>query len=105
MLNERSTVISIKVHGCPRAALVETHLASKKLRCGSISSKSRKNMANELSGDAELTAQCTATRMFAIHQATALFCALAEKKLIDPQHVFATNEALALGFEQMAANI
>ena len=62
-------------------------------------------MPDELSGDAELTAQCTATRMFAIYQATALFWALAEKKLIDPQHVFATNEALALGFEQKAANI
>ena len=62
-------------------------------------------MASELSGDAELTAQSTATRMFAIYQATALFCALAEKKLIDPQQVFATNEALALGFEQMATNI
>jgi hypothetical protein len=56
-------------------------------------------MPNELSGDAELTAQCTATRMFAIYQSTALFWALAEKKLIDPQHVF------ALGFEEMAANI
>jgi hypothetical protein len=62
-------------------------------------------MANELSGAAELAAQCMATRMFAIYQAAALFWALAEKKLIDPQHVFATNEALALGFEQMAANI
>jgi hypothetical protein len=80
-------------------------LASKMLRCGSFSNKSRKIMPNELSGDAELTAQCTATRMFAIYQATAIFWALAEKKLIDPQHVFATNEALALGFEQMAANI
>jgi hypothetical protein len=28
-----------------------------------------------------------------------------KKKLIDPQHVFATNDALALGFEEMAANI
>jgi hypothetical protein len=80
-------------------------LAPKMLRCGSFSNKSRKIMPNKLSRDAELTAQCTATRMFAIYQATALFWALAEKRLIDPQHVFATNDALALGFEQMAANI
>jgi hypothetical protein len=62
-------------------------------------------MPNELSVDAELTAQCTATRMFVIYQSTALFWALAERKLIDPQRIFATNEALALGFEEMAANI
>jgi hypothetical protein len=33
------------------------------------------------------------------------FLGTRRKKLIDPQHVFATNDALALGFEQMAANI
>jgi hypothetical protein len=80
-------------------------MASKMQRCRIFAYKSRKIMPKALSADAELTAQCTATRMFAIYQSTALFWALAEKKLIDPQHVFATNEALALGFEQMAANI
>jgi hypothetical protein len=79
-------------------------LASKMLRSGSFLSKSRKIMPNELSDNAEVTAQCTATRMFVIYQSTALFWALAERKLIDPQRIFATNEALALGFEQMAAN-
>jgi hypothetical protein len=50
----------------------------------------------------EVAAQIAALRITAIYGQTSLFAALAEKRMIDPARVFALNEVIASGFEQMA---